>query len=224
MIQIFHVSKYYGKNHPALEDVTFHVEKGEFVYITGPNGSGKTTLLRLIVGDESPDEGQILVQGRNTGRLTPSSLPYLRRHIGFIFQDYRLLVHKTVFDNVALSLKVLGTPRKEMKRKVQEALSVVGLTHQKDTFPVHLSSGEQQRVCIARALAPLPPVLLADEPTGNMDHDLSSEIIRLLSHINQKGTTVVVATHHKEMIKELPKRTVILEKGRIVKDSHEGPL
>lgn len=221
MIQLFHVSKYYG-GRPAVSDINLHIEKGEFVLLMGASGAGKTTLLKLLFGTERPDEGQILVQTRNVARLTPSEVPYLRRTIGFVFQDFRLLPKKTVFDNVAMPLLVQGVSHHHTRRKVLEALKSVGVEHRKESRPAMLSAGEQQRVCIARAVVNGPIVLLADEPTGNMDPQLAGEIIDLFKLINARGTTVVIATHNRQVVDQVKRRVVTLSQGRVVSDEGSG--
>ncbi|GMV50120.1 MAG: cell division ATP-binding protein FtsE [Nitrospira sp.] len=219
MIQLFHVSKYYD-GRPALTDVTLEVDKGEFILLMGPSGAGKSTLLKLLIGAERADDGQVFVQGRNLSKLRSSDIPALRRKVGVVLQDFRLLPKKTVFDNVSLPLLVQGAPAQEIRRKVTEALRAVGLDHKKDLFPPGLSTGEQQRICIARAIVNGPIVLLADEPTGNLDPELTTEIIELFKAINARGTTVMVATHDPHVLAQVNRRVITLERGRIV--SHEG--
>ncbi len=221
MIQLFHVSKYYDRR-PALFDINLQIEKGEFVLLMGPSGAGKTTLLKLLFCAERPDEGQILLQQRNVARITAREVPYLRRTMGFVFQDFRLLPKKNVFENVALPLLVQGVSSFDTRRKVAEALKAVGIDHKKESRPAMLSAGEQQRVCIARAIVTGPIVLLADEPTGNMDQDLSSEIIDLFKTINARGTTVVVATHNRQVVEQVNRRVVTLAQGRLVSDAGAG--
>ncbi|MBI3352617.1 MAG: ATP-binding cassette domain-containing protein, partial [Nitrospirae bacterium] len=198
------------------------IEKGEFVFIMGPSGAGKTTLLKLLFCEEKIDQGHILVQNQNISRLKPSAIPYYRRKIGFIFQDFRLILRKTVFENVALALKVLYLPNKEIQKKVHEALSLVGLEYKKDLKSIDLSGGEQQRVCIARAFVNRPAIILADEPTGNLDFDLSLHFLQLLKGIQARGTTVVVATHNKELVNLSRKRVVYIKEGRVVTDQPAG--
>jgi cell division transport system ATP-binding protein len=214
MIQLFHVSKYYDKR-PALLDITLQIEKGEFVVLLGPSGAGKTTLLKLISRAETPDDGQILVQNRNIARLRPADVPYLRRTMGMVFQDFRLLPKKSVFENVALPLIVQGATPFEIRRKVTDALKAVGIEQKKDSRPAMLSAGEQQRACIARALVNTPIILLADEPTGNLDETLASEIVELFKAINQRGTTVLIATHNVHVIEQTKGRLVSLQDGRL---------
>jgi cell division transport system ATP-binding protein len=214
MIQLFHVSKYYDRR-TALSDITLDIEKGEFILLMGASGAGKSTLLRLLIGAEQPDEGQIFVQGRNVSKLSPPEVPYLRRKVGIVFQDFRLLLKKTVFDNVSLPLLVQGAAQGDIRRKVLEALKAVGLDHKKDQYPLGLSTGEQQRVCIARAIVNGPIVLLADEPTGNLDPDLTSEIIELFKLINARGTTILVATHDPQVMAHVNRRVISLNQGKL---------
>jgi len=221
MIQLFHVSKYY-EGRLALSDVNLHIQKGEFVLLMGASGAGKTTLLKLLFGTERPDEGQILVQMRNVARLTPSELPYLRRTMGFVFQDFRLLPKKTVFDNVAMPLLVQGLSHHDTRKKVLDTLKAVGVEHRKESRPPMLSAGEQQRVCIARAVVNGPIVLLADEPTGNMDPELAGEIIDLFKVINARGTTVVIATHNRQVVDQVKRRVVTLNQGKVMSDDGSG--
>lgn len=215
MIQLFHVSKYYDRR-PALSDVTLEIEKGEFVLLMGPSGAGKSTLLKLLIGAERPEEGQILIQGRSLSKLRAWEIPVLRRKVGIVLQDFRLLPKKTVFDNVSLPLLVQGASTPDIRRKVAEALRSVGLDHKKDLFPSGLSTGEQQRVCIARAIVNGPIMLLADEPTGNLDPDLTSEIIELFKAINARGTTIIVATHDPNVLAQVNRRVITLEHGKVV--------
>lgn len=215
MIQLIHVSKYYDRR-AALADITFDIEKGEFVLLMGPSGSGKSTLLRMLIGAEQPDDGHVFVQGKNVTKLKASEIPYLRRKIGTVFQDFRLLPKKSVFDNVALPLLVQGASAADIRRKVTEALRAVGVDHKRDQLPIGLSTGEQQRVCVARAIVNGPVVLLADEPTGNLDPDLTSEIMELFKLINARGTTVVVATHDPLVMAQVNRRVVKLSQGMLV--------
>jgi len=217
MIEVFHVFKMY-QGRSALHDVSLRVEKGEFVFLTGPSGAGKTTLLRLIFCADVPDEGQILVNNRNLAHITESQVPYLRRTMGFVFQDFRLLPKKTVFDNVALALKVVGVPEGLLRAKVSDVLRELGLDHRQGALPATLSAGEQQRVCLARAIVNDPQILLADEPTGNLDARLAGEILELMKTVNARGTTVVVATHNQDLVHRLRRRVVALDEGRVVGD------
>ncbi|MEE8228748.1 MAG: cell division ATP-binding protein FtsE [candidate division NC10 bacterium] len=218
MIQMFHVSKTYPKDMVALSDITLHIQKGEFVYLCGPSGAGKTTLLRLIFRDELPTDGQILVNGRNVVRLRESKLPALRRSIGVIFQDFKLLMDRTVYNNLHLVTRVLGIPETISRRKIGRLLKEVGLLQKADQIPYSLSGGEQQRVAIARALVSDPAILLADEPTGNLDPDLALDVMRLLAEVNIRGTTVVVATHNPKLVAEMGHHTLILKQGRLVEE------
>ena len=218
MIQMFHVTKRYEGDVLALSDVSLLVGKGEFVFLTGPSGAGKSTLLNLLFCAERASNGQILVTGRNVSRIRESQIPDLRRHIGVVFQDFKLLPHRTVAENVALTLDVLGVRRRDAMRRVLAMLKQVGLAHKADTFPTRLSGGEQQRVAIARALVNDPALLLADEPTGNLDATLTIEIMDLLRDFSARGTTVLVATHDRSLIDRYQKRTLRLEAGRIASD------
>src|SRR5262245_61489010 len=200
----------------ALVDISFRVEKGEFVMLTGPSGAGKTTLLRLLFGAEPVSRGQVLVAGKNVARLKASAIPYLRRNVGVVFQDFKLLADRTVSENVALALEVLGRAPSEVSRKVFVALKSVGLAHKQGAFPAQLSGGEQQRVAIARALVNDPPLLLADEPTGNLDPERGAEVMDLFREINLQGTTVIVATHDPTLLSRYGQRVLRLESGRLV--------
>ncbi len=215
MIQFFHVHKSY-QGQPALTDVSLTVDKAEFVFLTGPSGAGKTTLLELIFCAERAQKGQILVNGRNVARIRASAVPYLRRNIGVVFQDFKLLPSATVFDNVALALHVLGRPRREIRRKVGEILAAVGLEHKVDSPPARLSGGEQQRVALARALVNDPAILLADEPTGNLDPERTDEIMALLAKVNTRGATVMVATHDRNLLTRWHRRVLTLDRGRLM--------
>ncbi|ALA59953.1 transporter subunit: ATP-binding component of ABC superfamily [Nitrospira moscoviensis] len=221
MIQLIHVSKFYHRR-AALSDVTLEIEKGEFVLLMGPSGAGKSTLLRMLIGAEQPDEGQIFVQGRNVTRLKETDVPYLRRKVGSVFQDFRLLPKKSVFENVALPLIVQGASAQDVRRKVTEALRAVGVDHKKDQPPSSLSAGEQQRVCIARAIVNGPIVLLADEPTGNLDPERTAEIIELFKLINARGTTVIVATHDPDVMAQVNRRVITLVQGVMAPELRMG--
>ncbi len=217
MIRLYNVQKRYDPDVSALRDISLEVERGEFVFITGPSGAGKTTLLRLLLRQELPSAGQVIVNGRNVGALPPSKIPDLRRTIGVVFQDFKLIHRKTALENVAYVLNVAGLSRTEQRRRAYNALRSVGLNHRLGALPQVLSGGEQQRVAIARAVVNEPALLLADEPTGNLDPDLAIEIMRLFREINARGTTVVVATHDRDLIQRMQRRTVVLEKGRIAR-------
>ena len=216
MIQLFNVTKTYNGDIPALQGVTMQVEKGEFVFLTGKSGAGKTSLLRLIFRAELPSKGAVLVNNFNISRLQRHSIPFLRRNIGIVFQDFKLLPQKTVFENIAFALEVLGTPKREVNKRVMHVLQYIGLKHKRDILPRRLSGGEQQRVAIARAIINNPPILLADEPTGNLDPEISMEIMQLFEEINQQGTTVVVATHDVELIKKIRRKVFCLDKGKLI--------
>lgn len=215
MIQMFHVSKSYEGSAPALSDITLNVPKGDFLFITGASGAGKSTLLKIMFGSEAPTDGQIIIDGRNYVKIPLADLPGLRRRIGFVFQDFKLLPGKSVFENVALALKVMGVGPGDIKTRVNRMLSYVKLQHRANFKPLSLSGGEQQRVAIARALVKDPAIILADEPTGNLDPALSNEIMGLFKEVNNRGTTVVVATHDRRLIDLFGRRTVMLEGGRI---------
>lgn len=221
IIQLIHVSKWHDRR-AALSDVTFEIEKGEFVLLMGASGAGKSTLLRMLIAEEQPDEGQIFVHGKNVTKLRSSEIPYLRRKVGAVFQDFRLLPKKSVFDNVALPLIVQGAPEKDIRRKVTEALRAVGVDHKNDQLPNSLSTGEQQRVCIARSIVNGPVVLLADEPTGNLDPERTREIIELFKLINARGTTVVVATHDPHVLNYVNRRVITLVRGMVLSERRVG--
>jgi cell division transport system ATP-binding protein len=218
MIQLFHVTKEYPGEPPALSDVTLEVEKGEFVFLTGPSGAGKSTLLRLVFCAEAASAGQILLFGKNVARVAPAEVPYVRRNIGVVFQDFKLLADRTVAQNVALPLEVRALPDLEVRRRVRTLLRSVGLEHRADKFPPSLSGGEQQRIAVARALAADPALLLADEPTGNLDPERTQEVMELLLSANARGTTVIIATHDRSLLERHKRRVVHLERGRLVSD------
>ncbi|HSE61980.1 MAG TPA: cell division ATP-binding protein FtsE [Thermoanaerobaculia bacterium] len=215
MIQLFRVCKDFGPFRHALADVSFTIDRGEFVFLTGPSGAGKSTLLKLLFREELPTSGQILVNGRNIAVLPESQVPYFRRTLGVVFQDFKLIERKTVFENLAFVQSVLGLSRAEQKRRAYQALKRVGLHHRMNSRPPELSGGEQQRTAIALAIVNEPVLLLADEPTGNLDPVLSEEIMKLFSEINIRGTTVFVATHDVELIRRMGKRVLTLEKGKL---------
>jgi cell division transport system ATP-binding protein len=222
VIRFENVSKTYKNGTPALTNVNLDIEKGEFVFLVGASGSGKTTFLRLLLREELPDQGRILEAGRDIGALPKWRVPYLRRNIGCVFQDFRLLPNKTVFDNVAFALEVIGRPRSTIDSQVPQILELVGLGEKAKNLPGELSGGEQQRVAVARAFVNRPLILLADEPTGNLDPSNSESIMALLERINRTGTTVVMATHDKNMVDRMRRRVVELEKGEIVRDQVRG--
>lgn len=215
MIHFHNVSKHYD-NQTALRKITFSIEKGEMVFVTGPSGSGKTTLLKLIYLAEKPDEGNISIAGWEIDKLRESSIPLLRRNIGVVFQDFRLLNNMNVFENVALALRIRGVDYKELKTRVFDALKVVNLRHRSDSYPGSLSGGEQQKVAIARAIVAEPSIILADEPTGNVDPDMSAGIIRTLKDINTRGATIMIATHNRELFRNTGRRVLRLDSGDLV--------
>jgi cell division transport system ATP-binding protein len=221
VIQLFHVTKEYPGDGPALQDVTLEIEKGEFVFLTGPSGAGKSTLLKLIFCDEPATSGQLLLFGKNVAKIRPAAIPYVRRNIGVVFQDFKLLPQRTVHENVALPLEVRSLPDREIKKRVRGLLRSVGLEHRADKFPPSLSGGEQQRVAVARALATDPALLLADEPTGNLDPERTLEVMDLLHGASARGTTVVVATHDRSLLERYKRRVVLLERGRLVSDGDQ---
>lgn len=216
MIQLINVSKSYGSHAPALTNLSLSVDKGEFVFVTGASGAGKSTLLRLILSAERPNSGQLLVAGRNIARLGRRAIPYLRRNIGVVFQDFKLLPARTVEENVAIVLEVMGLPREEIAKRTFARLRQVGLAHKAHHLPKTLAGGEQQRVAIARALVGEPQILLADEPTGNLDRERSSDIMALLEQAHERGTTVVVATHDTQLLQATNRRIIVLERGQKV--------
>ncbi|HSN92165.1 MAG TPA: cell division ATP-binding protein FtsE [Anaeromyxobacteraceae bacterium] len=218
MIQLFHVHKEYPGDGPALSDVTLEVVKGEFVFLTGPSGAGKSTLLKLLFCAEPATSGQLLLFGKNLAKIRPAAVSLVRRNVGFVFQDFKLLAGRTLAENVALPLEVRGLPDREIRKKVRLLLRSVGLEHRAGKFPPSLSGGEQQRIAVARALAPDPALVLADEPTGNLDPDRTLEVMELLHAANARGTTVVVATHDRSLLERYKKRVIVLDRGRVVSD------
>jgi len=222
MIRLESVTKIYGTETVAVRDASFDIPKSEFVFLVGPSGSGKSTLLRLINRQEQPERGDVWVAGRNINEMPASRVPYLRRSMGNVFQDYKLLLNKTVFENVAFALEVIGKSRQVIDRQVPIVLDLVGLADKQDRFPNQLSGGEQQRVSIARAFVNRPLILLADEPTGNLDPTTSEGIMGLLDEINQTGTTVVMATHDHRVVNAMRRRVIQLDRGVIVRDQERG--
>lgn len=216
MIKLFHVSKAYGGDEPALAGIHLEISKGELVFLTGPSGAGKSTLLRLLMAAEVPSEGQIVIAGRNVARIRRRSIPYVRRHIGVVFQDFKLIPNRTVLENVGVSLEVLGLPAREVEAQATKILERLGLGERLDWLPERLSGGEQQRVAIARAVIGEPAILLADEPTGNLDPELTVEVMELLTSMSERGTTVVIATHDEALVERSGARRVRLEHGRVV--------
>lgn len=222
MIRLENVSKVYGTDLPAVRDASFGIPKGEFVFLVGPSGSGKSTLLRLMNRQERPERGNVWVAGRNINEIANNQIPYLRRTLGNVFQDYKLLPNKSVFENVAFALEVIGKPRHIIAQQVPQVLDLVGLGDKQDRLPHQLSGGEQQRVSIARAFVNRPLILLADEPTGNLDPSTGEGIMSLLEAINVTGTTVVMATHDHRVVNAMRKRVIQLDRGVIVRDQERG--
>jgi len=222
MIKLENISKIYPRNTIALEDVSFEVKGEEFVSIVGKSGAGKTTLLKLLLAEERPTRGKIFFGGKDVTEIKPGKLPEFRRKIGAVFQDYKLLPSKTTYENIAYVLEVIGATEKEIVRDVPKVLEIVGLAERADNFPAELSGGERQRATLARSLIHRPEVILADEPTGNLDPYHALDIIRLLLKINELGTTIILATHNKEIINSLGKRVITLENGRMVRDEEKG--
>ena len=223
MILFDHVNKTYAsQNRPALDDVSLEIEKGEFVFLVGPSGSGKSTFLRLVLREERPNSGQVWVLGKELNRLSNWKIPSLRRQIGTVFQDFRLLPNNSVFENVAFALEVIGKPRSHIRKVVPEVLEVVGLEDKMERRPDELSGGEQQRVAIARAFVNRPMLLIADEPTGNLDPNTSVGIMKLLDRINRLGTTVIMSTHDAQIVDQMRRRVIELETGHLVRDQSRG--
>src|SRR5213082_598829 len=222
MIKLENVTKVYKGDVVALRDANADIQKGEFVFLVGPSGSGKSTMLRLLNKEETPERGQIFVAGKDIGQLSHWKVPYLRRNIGSVFQDFKLLTNKTVFENVAFALEVIGRPKHVIRQQVPAVLELVGLAGKQDRFPHQLSGGEQQRVSVARAFVNRPLILLADEPTGNLDPATSEGIMRLLDRINKTGTTVVMATHDSHIVDSMRRRVIELEEGKVTRDQSRG--
>ncbi len=222
MIRVKKISKIYPNGFKALEEVSLNIAKGEFVYLVGASGAGKSTLLNMICRADVPTGGDIFIDSISLNSLTEKQVPYFRRRIGMIFQDYKLLPKRTVYENVAFALRVMHYSRSRIRRQVGQVLELVNLHQKMDHMPSELSGGEQQRICIARAIVNNPPILLADEPTGNLDPDTSWEIVQLLSKINMRQTTVIVATHNKAIVDDIRKRVIAVAKGKIVRDQNLG--
>lgn len=221
MLRFNKISKKFA-NHWALTDITFEIGKGEFVFLVGPSGAGKTTVLRLIIKDILPTHGSIKLNDIDIISLPPSRLPILRRKIGMVFQDFKILFDRTVFENVAVALEILGKHNREIRERVKEVLEQVGLSDKENLFPVQLSAGELQRTAIARAIAPSPNILLADEPTGNLDPKIGWDILDVLGRINRSGTTILMATHNVDIVNSLDKRVIRLKNGKVLKDEKKG--
>ena len=222
MITLENVSKSYAKGQPALNDVSLHIDKGEFVFIVGNSGSGKSTLIKLLLKELEPTSGTIIVNDQNLGKMKRRKVPKYRRGVGVVFQDFRLLKDRNVYENVAFAQRVIERPNRVIKKRVPEILTLVGLAEKYKSCPRELSGGEQQRVALARALVNRPNILLADEPTGNLDPKNSLEIMKLLEEINERGTTVLVVTHNREIVNSFRKRVITMRKGVIVSDEEEG--
>ncbi len=222
MVELVNVSKKYPNGTIALQNVSLKINKGDFAFIVGSSGSGKSTLLKLLMHEEIVSEGEVLVNGFQMSTLEPKQIPYLRRGLGMVFQDFRLLPNKTVYENIAFAMHITECLPKEIRRQVPMALALVGLSRKANAYPNQLSGGEQQRVAIARSLVNNPALLIADEPTGNLDPENSWEIMKLLMEVNQRGTTVIVATHEKGIVDSMKKRVIAIDKGRIVRDQQKG--
>ena len=223
MIVFDNVSKIYEDNNTiALDNISFTIEKGEFVFLVGHSGAGKSSVIRMLLCEERPSSGTVLVNGFNIGELQRREIPALRRSLGVVFQDFRLLQNRTVYDNVAFAMNVVGAPSKQIRRRVPEVLSLVDLSHKARAYPSQLSGGEQQRVSMARALANNPSILIADEPTGNLDLKRSDEVMAILEKINRKGTTIVMATHAEKIVNSMQKRVITLDMGSVLHDEEKG--
>ncbi len=222
MIEIYHLYHQYGDEMVALRDINLVIDRGEFVFIVGASGAGKSTLLKLFLREVRPSRGHIKIFGRDLARLKNREIPYLRRNIGMVFQDFRLLQDRNVYENVAFSMRVTGAPVREIRKRVPLTLELVGLKDKAFKRPDELSGGEQQRVCVARAIINRPAMVIADEPTGNLDPVTAMEILNLLQEINIRGTTVIVATHARELVDRLQKRVILLDQGRIISDQERG--
>ncbi|WP_123042198.1 cell division ATP-binding protein FtsE [Cohnella candidum] len=222
MIEMQDIWKTYPDGTIALQGINVVIDRNEFVYVVGPSGAGKSTFMKLIYREEVPSKGQISVNGFNIGKLKQRKIPYVRRNIGVIFQDYRLLPKLSAYDNIAFAMEVIEAPRRTIKRRTMEVLDLVGLKHKANSLPAQLSGGEQQRVAIARAIVNSPAVIVADEPTGNLDPETSWGIMKLLEEINFRGTTIVMATHNKEIVNTMRKRVIAIERGTIVRDQQRG--
>ena len=222
MLIMSDVSKVYPSGSAALQDVNVHIEPGEFVFVVGPSGAGKSTFIKMLFREVLPTTGSIFVNGMDILSLSPKEIPFMRRQLGIIFQDYRLLPDRTVYENVAFAMQVIEAPHRKIKRQVMNVLDLVGLRHRANAYPNELSGGEQQRIAIARAIVNDPVFVIADEPTGNLDPETSWDIMEIFKEINATGTTIVMATHDKEVVDAMGKRVIAIEKGRIVRDEKEG--
>ena len=222
MIEFINVKKEYNHDVVALNNVNLRIEKGEFAFLVGPSGSGKSTFLKLMIKEEEPTNGKVLIDSKDIGRIKPKDIPYLRRKIGFVFQDFRLLYDRNVYENIEFALRIIECSEKEIRAQVKNVLELVGLSGKEKYFPNQLSGGEQQRVALARALATKPPIIIADEPTGNLDPKTAAEIFKTLLEINARGTTILVVTHAMEIVNNLNKRVIALDHGNIVRDEQRG--
>lgn len=222
MIELINVSKTFSDGHKALTDINIKIDNGEFVFLVGPSGAGKSTLIKLLLKEIDPDQGSIIINGKDVTKLKRREIPYLRRNIGVVFQDFRLLQEKTVYENVAFAMEVIEAPPKDIRRKVPIILSLVGLSKKSNLYPSQLSGGEQQRVSLARAIVNGPSILIADEPTGNLDPDTSWEVMKSLNEINHRGTTILMATHAKDIVDAMRKRVIAIEDGTIARDDMKG--
>ena len=222
MIRLIDVEKTYENGTHALKGISFRVDDGEFVFLVGPSGSGKSTILKLLTAEVAPTDGRVMVNGYNVNTIRPHQVPYLRRTLGVVFQDFRLIEKKTVYENMAFAMRAIGASSREVKKRIPYVLDLVGLEKKGDQYPNQLSGGEQQRVAIARALVNNPNMIIADEPTGNLDPARSLEIMMLLERINELGTTVLVVTHEKELVNRFAKRVVTIENGRVISDRQGG--
>lgn len=222
MIEFLGVSKKYDHGVTALDNINLKIEKGEFVFLVGPSGSGKTTFLKLMIKEEDATSGKILIDSTDVTKMKQKEIPYLRRKIGFVFQDFRLLYDRTVAENITFALRVIEASEREIKNQLKSVLEMVGLSGKENFYPNQLSGGEQQRIALARALATKPPIIIADEPTGNLDPATADEIFKTLLEINSRGTTVIVVTHAKDVVNKISKRVIALDHGKIVKDAQRG--
>lgn len=222
MIQLTAVSKRYENGVVALDDINLRIEQGEFAYLVGPSGSGKSTLMKIIYREEIPSKGKVIVDKYNLDRIKPKEVPFLRRQVGVIFQDFKLLPKLTAYENIAYAMEVTGKSRKEIKKRVKEVMTLVGLRTKANHYPSELSGGEQQRVSIARAIVNYPRILIADEPTGNLDPENALEIFKLLEQINLSGTTVLMGTHNDQLVNEFKHRVIRLEHGQLIRDEYKG--
>lgn len=222
MLEMIDVSKIYPGGSVALQDINVRIEQGEFVFIVGPSGAGKSTFFKMLFREVLPSSGKVIVNGHDLVKMTDKEIPYFRRQLGIVFQDYRLLPDRTVYDNVAFAMQVIETPYRKIKRRVNDVLDLVGLRKRANAYPTELSGGEQQRIAIARAIVNDPILLIADEPTGNLDPETSWEIMDIFREVNKSGTTIVMATHDREIVDEMEKRVIAIEHGHIVRDDAKG--